>query len=225
MGRLVFMHKDNLGIREIAKIAGVSVATVSRVINTPDKTAPATREKVRAVIERYQYVPNLTARDMYGKDSNSFALFVYDLENPFFISLIKELHKIALQHKRTLLICDTESDAAKEREYFLYCKGIRVQGIIVTEGYENFFSNDTTNYRIAVMDRKGGPHYSCVRSDNRSGVITLVDYLYNLNHRRFGFAGLTDNIFSCAERKCWLQDISDTWISPSTPGAISKKAP
>lgn len=195
------MPKNNMGIRDIAKLAGVSVATVSRVINTPELATPATREKVRAIIREHHYIPNLTARNLYAKESNSFALFVYDLENPFFIALVKELHKIAFRDKRTFLICDTENNEEKEREYFRYCEGIRTKGVIFTEGEDNPIFHMETNQRIAIMDRSHSPKHSCVRSDNRAGMFTLVDYLYNLNHRTFGFAGLNDEMFSCSDRR------------------------
>ena len=195
------MSDHRIGIRGIAKLAGVSVATVSRVINSPDKVSPATLDSVNHIINKYNYIPNLNARNLYAKESNSFALFVYDLENPFFIALVKELNKIAFKHKRTLLICDTENNADKEREYFLYCQGIRTRGIIVTEGYINTVFYSESNQRIAILDRHDGIKGSCVRSNHRAGIFSAVDYLYNLNHRKFAFAGYTSNFYSVAERR------------------------
>lgn len=194
------MTKKSIGIREVAALAGVSVATVSRVINTPELTAEETRQRVNAVIQQHHYVPNLVARGLYTQNSNSFALFVYDLENPFFIALVKELHKIAFERKCTLLICDTESSPEKEKEYFHYCEGIRTRGIIFTEGFQHPDFLRNTEQALAFLDRDVGTGYASVRSDNRSGISMLMDYLYNLGHRIFGFAGYSPSACSCAGR-------------------------
>ena len=79
-----------IGIRDIAKMAGVSTATVSRVINNPEMTSEKVRKKVQKVIEEYNYIPNQPVKKIFSKTSNTIAVFIYDMENPFFISLIKE---------------------------------------------------------------------------------------------------------------------------------------
>ena len=84
------MNKKNLGIREIAKLAGVSVATVSRVINAPEKTSETIRDRVNRVILENNYVPNMNAKNLFAGTSNAFALFIYDMENPYFTPLIKK---------------------------------------------------------------------------------------------------------------------------------------
>lgn len=210
------MPKKNLGIRDIARLSGVSVATVSRVINTPEMTSDKVRERVNEIIEQYHYVPNLMARDLFAQTSKSFALFVYDLENPFFVSLVKELHKIAFEHKCTLLICDTETSAEKEMEYFRYCEGIRTKGIIFTEGFSSLHFLEKSTQTIAFLDRGVDTKYPVVRSDNGAGVSMLVDYLYNLNHRLFGFAGYAENTCSCADRcHAFLEALSARGITVS----------
>lgn len=196
------MVKKNMGIREIAKMAGVSVATVSRVINTPELASGKMREKVSAVIEEYHYVPNLGARNLFAQTSNSIALFVYDLENPFFVALVKELNKIALERKCTLLICDTESDLEKEWDYLQYCEGIRTKGIIFTEGFNNnMFIKNNTHQTLVFLDRHVSSKFTTVKSDNKAGIAMLIDYLYNLGHRVFGFAGFNENVTSSIERR------------------------
>lgn len=209
------MTKKRLGIRDIAKLAGVSVATVSRVINTPELTSEAVREKVSRIIEEYNYVPNITAGNLYSKNSNSFALFVYDLENPFFIALIKELHKIAFQKKCTLLICDTENSPEKEMEYFKYCEGIRTRGIIFTEGSSNSLSLEKSTQTFVFEDREISPQFSTVKSDNRKGISMAVDYLYNLDHRRIAFVGFDPEMNSGRERKeAYVDSLAEKGITP-----------
>lgn len=189
------MENKRIGIREIAKLSGVSVATVSRVINTPELTSEEVQKKVNAVISEYNYVPNLMAKNLFSKDYNSLAVFVLDLENPFFVALVKELNKIAFQHKQTLIICDTENNPEKEQEYLRYCEAIRVKGIIITEGLTNSSLYDIKiNQKLVFLDRKVSSKFTTVRSDSLTGITKGIDYLYNLNHRLFGFVGSTDSL-------------------------------
>ncbi|MEG2054002.1 MAG: helix-turn-helix transcriptional regulator, partial [Oscillospiraceae bacterium] len=88
------MEKKYSGIRDIAKVAGVSVATVSRVINTPDLVSKKTLEQVSRVIREQHYYPNLVARSLYNQTARSIALFVLDLDCAFFIALIRSLNRI-----------------------------------------------------------------------------------------------------------------------------------
>lgn len=182
--------KKFVGIRDIATLAGVSTATVSRVINQPDSTSPAIREKVQAVIRQYDYVPNQMAKNLFSQTSNSIALFIYDVNNPFFGALIRALNNITFDNQYTLLICDTENNKEKEEKYLRYCQGIRCTGSILTEGVNyDLFTDARFTQKISCLDRSIGRNYSCVTSDNYGGVQRLVDYLYNLNHRKIAYAG------------------------------------
>ncbi|HHV30173.1 LacI family DNA-binding transcriptional regulator [Acetivibrio mesophilus] len=196
------MKKNYIGIREIAQLAGVSIATVSRVINGSPKTSEEVRNRVNKIIEEYNYVPNITAKSMYSKNSKSIAIFVFDLDNPFFVSLVKSLNTIAFENGYTLLICNTENNSQKEIEYLKYCEGIRAKGIVLTEGYnKNVFWEKFQNQTFVFHDRQISEKYSSVKSDNTKGIQMLVDYLYNLNHRQIAFAGYTPAAKSCEERK------------------------
>ncbi|MEG1614330.1 MAG: LacI family DNA-binding transcriptional regulator, partial [Oscillospiraceae bacterium] len=196
------MNKKNIGIREIAKQAGVSVATVSRVINGTGNTSDEVNERVNKVVKEFNYIPNIVAKSMYSSTSNSIALFVLDLDNPFFISVIKELNAIAIKNGYTLLICDTENSPERENEYLNYCKGIRTKGIIFTEGYRsNLLNGDFENQNLVFHDRFISSAFSTVMSNNEKGIRILVDYLYNLNHRKIGYAGWLPSIKSSVERK------------------------
>ena len=111
------MDNNFLGIREIAQMANVSTATVSRVINHPEKCSEQTRKKVEKIIQENNYIPNETIKNIFSKSSNTIAIFIYDISNPFFTNLIMELNNICFKEHYTLLICDTENDIEKEKEY------------------------------------------------------------------------------------------------------------
>ncbi len=199
--------KKYIGIRDIATFANVSTATVSRVINQPESTSPEIREKVREVIRKYNYVPNQMAKNLFSQTSNSIAIFVYDLSNPFFIALTKALNNIAFDNHFTLLICDTENNKEKEEKYLRYCQSIRCTGSILTEGVDfDLFTGADYTQKISCLDRSIGKEYSFVTSDNYSGIQRLVDYLYNLNHRRIAYAGPKEPYQSAITRKTSYMD-------------------
>ena len=102
-----------LNIRDIAKLAGVSTATVSRVLNHPELTSPEIRARVQAIVQEHHYVPNQMVKSLFSHPADSIAVFVYDMANPFFIALIQELNRVAFDHKHALLICDTSNDIQK----------------------------------------------------------------------------------------------------------------
>ncbi|MEA5016055.1 MAG: LacI family DNA-binding transcriptional regulator [Candidatus Limiplasma sp.] len=195
------MNKKTVGIREIAKLSGVSVASVSRVINSPEKTSESIRRRVNEVIRAYNYVPNMNAKNLFSKTSNAFALFIYDMENPYFTALIKEMGQVALRNKCSLLICDTQNDPVLEAEYLRYCEAIHTHGIILTEGFNRGMDNfRRTTQRLIGLDRDIGGNHPCIHSDNAKGVHLLMDSLFNLNHRAIAFAGYVPSFRSCEER-------------------------
>jgi DNA-binding LacI/PurR family transcriptional regulator len=196
------MNKKNIGIREIAQLSGVSIATVSRVINGSSKASEEVRQKVNKVIEEYNYIPNIAAKNIFSKSSKSIAMFVLDLDNPFFVGLVKSLNKIAFDNGYALLVCNTENSPQREIEYLKYCEGIRTKGVIFTEGHNNNVLWDKFHNQTFVFhDRQMSEEYSSVRSDNAKGIRMLVDYLVNLNHRQIAFAGYNPAIKSVDERK------------------------
>ena len=106
-----------IGIRDIAKLAGVSTATVSRVINNPEMTSEKVRKKVQKVIEEYNYIPNQPVKKIFSKTSNTIAVFIYDMENPFFISLIKRTEPDMSGTQLYASYCDTGSNPELEKKY------------------------------------------------------------------------------------------------------------
>jgi len=173
-----------ISIRDVARLAGVSTATVSRVINHPELTSPDVRARVQAVIDEQRYVPNQSVKSLFSRSSDSIAIFIYDMSNPFFIRLIQELNRVAFANKHTLLICDTSNNAAKEHEYLDYCTATRVKSIILTEGFDFVANEENLRVPLVMFDRSGLHKWSSVQSDNAGSIANAVQYLFNLGHRR-----------------------------------------
>lgn len=202
--------KRELSIREIAEKAGVSIATVSRVINNPEQVSQAMLDRVLPVIEKYDYVPNLAAKNIFSRRANAIAIFVYDMRNPFFLAIIKQLNMLALENDFTLLICDTENDEQREREYFRYCRSVRVAGIVLTEGafldsFTRGLHGDVGNaqqqaIRLVSIDRPVGGDIPLITSDNEKAGYEITNHLIDLGHERIAFAGYNDQLRSIDER-------------------------
>ena len=173
-----------ISIRDVARMAGVSTATVSRVINHPEQTSPDVRARVQSIIDEQRYVPNQSVKSLFSSAADSIAIFIYDMSNPFFIKLIQELNQISFANKHTLLICDTSNNAAKEHEYLDYCTATRVKSIILTEGFDFVVNEENLRVPLVMFDRSGLHKWSSVQSDNVGSVANAVRYLHNLGHRR-----------------------------------------
>ncbi|GAB2046488.1 LacI family DNA-binding transcriptional regulator [Agathobaculum sp. TL06] len=201
------MKKDKtyLGIRDIARLAGVSIATVSRVLNDPKTTTEKSRKKVMDIVERYNYVPNIAAKNLYSGHSNSIALFVYDMTNPFYTQFIKYFNNIAMDNGYTVIIYDAEDSEEREKKFLEFCRGIRVAGIVYTAGSTRELiggGGEAFDFPIVVIDRKGfgdKASYS-VRANYYKGLSLLVGHIASLNHKEIGFITGPISIFSARER-------------------------
>ena len=102
-----------MNIREVARLAKVSTATVSRTINGSDKVTPETKERVQRAIEELRFYPNTWARALGSGRSSLYGLIISDITNPFFPELVKSFEDIAVQHGQEVLIANTNYDAAR----------------------------------------------------------------------------------------------------------------
>ena len=112
-------------VREIATLVGVSTATVSRVINEPKKVAPATVAMVQAVIEELHYEKKVAKK----KRSNTFAIIVLNITNPFFSELLDVIEDEAYHHGRCVLFFNSRARLRQERMYFHECENHQVDGV------------------------------------------------------------------------------------------------
>lgn len=193
--------KKYLSIRDIAKLANVSTATVSRVLNKPETTSKKTQEKVLKIVKQYEYLPNINAKNVFSKTYNSIAIFVYDIKNPFFTILISKLNSICTSNNYTLLIFDTENKVNNEKKDLDYCLAHNIDGIIVTEGINySLFSNTAILPPIVTLDRYL-ENFSAVKSENIKATKNAVNYLCNLNHKKIAFIGCSNKFESTEERK------------------------
>lgn len=120
-----------MNIKEIAKKAGVSVATVSRVLNHPENVAEETKNRIRSVMEESDYTPNWFARGLNMKKTNTLGLIIPDMLNPEYMEIAKGVEDVAHQKNCTILMCNCENDIEKERRYADIFLKRRIDGIVL----------------------------------------------------------------------------------------------
>lgn len=124
-----------MNIRTVAKKAGVSVATISRVLNHPDSVSDATKEHVLCVMKELSYTPNWFARGLNLNKTGVIALVVPDILNPVYTQIAKGVEDVARQRNYNILLCNTEDDEYKERDYIEMFISRRIDGLILSSSF------------------------------------------------------------------------------------------
>jgi DNA-binding LacI/PurR family transcriptional regulator len=117
--------------KDVARRAGVSIATVSRVINRQGSVTPKIRRKVEKTVAALGYQPSRTAQRLRAKRSRVLGLIISDIENPFFTSVIRGIEDLAYQRGYSLVLCNSDEDPEKERLYINVMRAEAVAGVIL----------------------------------------------------------------------------------------------
>jgi len=126
-----------MNIKEIARQAGVSVATVSRVLNHPETVAPKTRARILALMEQMDYKPNWFARGLNFNKTDTIALLIPNIMNPAYVEIAEGVESVANQKGYTVLLCITEGEDIKERKYIQTLIDRHIDGVILVSSLLN----------------------------------------------------------------------------------------
>lgn len=164
--------KKKVSIKDIARLSGVSVATVSRVINQNGRFSEETRRRVEKVIKEYHYTTNMTGKSLRESKSNTIGVIVPDISNELFAEIVLELEKYFFRKGYSVLICNTNEEEQKEAAYFRILESKTVDGILCISGSEDLPQEVlSTGIPIACIDRrpKGKNEVVYVESDHYLG--------------------------------------------------------
>lgn len=180
-------------IIDVARSAGVSVSTVSRVVRDHPDVRAETRQRVQAAIERLGYRPSPIARALVSGQTRLLALLVSDIANPFYPQLAKSVEQEAAQDDYTVVICNTDDRTAETRRYLERLLRQGLDGVIhasVARDEKVLLSLIGDPRRVVFTTRRpASGSVSYVVSDNRGGAAELTRHLLTLGHRRIGFIG------------------------------------
>ena len=170
-----------LKLEDVAKSAGVSPTTVSRVLNNRGYISEKTRKKVNDAIDMLGYFPNEVARSLYINKTNLVGLLFPNVFNPFYGAMVTELERQLSGKGYKVLICNTENDPVKEGEHLKMLLSNQVDGIIV--GSRNKPSEIYVKARLPIVaiDRTVSDKVPNVRSDNYRGAWMAAEHLIGIN--------------------------------------------
>lgn len=178
----------NMNIKEIAKQSGVSVATVSRVLNHPESVAPDTKERILNVIEESEYTPNWFARGLNFNKTNTIGLLIPNMLNPSHMEVAKGVEDVAHQKDYTVLLCNTENMIDKERRYVDSLVKRRIDGIVLVSSLLE--SEDVGGIRkqgipvVLIGENKGDvKNVPIVRIDCEGAAYKAVRHLLDIGYR------------------------------------------
>ncbi|MGC9311626.1 MAG: LacI family DNA-binding transcriptional regulator [Sediminispirochaetaceae bacterium] len=177
-------------MKDVAKAAGVSVMTVSRVINNKEYIAAETREKVEAALKKLNYKPNINARTLVTKKTDFLGLIVPDIANPFFSDLVKAAENIARNRGYSVILGDSGGDPAVEEEYIEAFRGRMCDAIIlIAPRVEDEVIRELNHTIPLVLVDRQIPDDDIIQVtvDNKYGALSAVEHLIGLGHRRIGF--------------------------------------
>jgi len=194
-----------MSLEEVAKRAGVSTATVSRVLNNVNVVKGSTRSRVMRAVAELNYHPNLHARSLAGGKSRTIGVIVSNLANPFFYDISHTVEMEAHKHSLEVVVANTDYDPDQLRRSVNLMIGRRVAGLllIVSERDPAIMDTLLDSNIPAVFYDVGAPqeNISNIRVNYRRGIERMVEYLHDLGHRRFAFIGHHSGLGPTGERE------------------------
>ena len=181
-----------VSVVDVAKKAGVSLGTVSNVLNRPERVAPATRNRVLAAIEELGFIRNEAARQLRAGRSRSIGLVVLDIRNPFFTDLAAGVELSAAGAGLSVVLCNSGDDVTREDHYLSLLQEQRASGILITPTARVVSPLQEIRRRgmpLVLVDRSSSRGQCSVSVDDVIGGQLAVEHLRSLGHRRIGFVG------------------------------------
>ncbi len=204
-------------IEDIALEAGVSTATVSRVLNNPDLVKPQTRERVLEVVRRHEYTPNSLARGLMTKKSKTVGVLIISITNAYYMEITEAMQRRFRDAGLMMLLAATDDRPELERAYIREFAARRADGIIVIDASEEnfsdgFFAREATRRPLVLIHSNAAITASPldqVYVDQRLGMRRVMDYLVGLGHREVallrGERGFSYDVKEAARAK-WLSE-------------------
>jgi DNA-binding LacI/PurR family transcriptional regulator len=212
-------------MKDVAERAGVSTATVSRVLNARGNVRSEVQAKVIQAVEALNYRPSRVARRLRTKGTQVIGLIITDIQNLFFTSVTRGIEDVASRNGYSLMLCDTDEDLDRERLYLEVMHDEHVAGIILASAAETGHDRQLYNGNIPIvaLDRliQDVP-LDTVLVDNVGGAMTAVSHLLSLGHRRIGLVTGQQPSTTARERQAGYEQALAKFHVPVRPALIRK---
>jgi len=182
-----------VNLKEIAKIAGVDVSTVSRALNDSDRVKPETKELIKRIAKQYNYVPDDIARGLVGKKTYSIGVIIPEFINTFYAEIIEGLESIFSTEGYSMLFGKSDFLPQNEIKYTNLFFRKRVDGIIacaISKECMDYIKKQKREMPVVLVDSfTYHQDFDSVSIDNAFGVQKVIEYLVQEGHRKIGFIG------------------------------------
>lgn len=199
-GRFV---KTSITTKQIAQRAGVSVGTVSHVLNRSATVSGSLRKRVEDVVRELDYQPSQLARGLRRRSTDLLGVIIPDITNPYFPRLVRGVEDVAYKEGFRLVLCNTDNNPAKELSYFNDLRSFNPAGILVIPAERTRFANDTLdgNCKIIFVDRC--PSWwagDAVVADNEDGGHQVGQYIARMGHQAIAVISGPSHIDAASDR-------------------------
>jgi LacI family transcriptional regulator len=198
-------------LADVARYAGVSLATASRVLNGSTRSVtPDLRERVLAAAEALAYVPNAHAQALARASTATIGVIVHDMSDPYFSEILRGVQQVASAHSRLVMVCNSYRDPERELAYVTLLQSQRVEALVMAgSGLDDAQYIERLEAHLQAFRAHGGRvvligrHHvsgSAVIPDNTGGAYALAQELIRLGHRRFGIISGPPLLTTTADR-------------------------
>lgn len=188
------MKKRNINIYDIASEAGVSIATVSRAMNRPEKVKPETMEKIQSIIKKANYTPNALAQSLVSKSTRTIGVIIGSISNPFYGEMVRAIEDKAADEGYTILLGNTDNKFQEEEKYIDVFLKKKVDGMIFAGGrmmedrYDKHINRIAKVIPVVLANHiLIGENIYCVLSDEAKGSVLAVEYLLKKGHKNIAY--------------------------------------
>ncbi|WP_392486735.1 LacI family DNA-binding transcriptional regulator [Haloimpatiens sp. FM7315] len=184
-------------IKDVAKEAGVSIATVSRVLNDINVVNEETKKKVQEAIKKLQYRPNIVARSLKTQKTSTIGIIIPDISSQFYPEIVRGAEDVANIYNYNIILCNTDLDTEKEMEYLRVLREKMVEGILyMSSSLQPKIFNLIDELQIPTVlieNRDEDKKYPSVTIDNEAGAFDAVNYLIKKGNKKIAYIGNKDN--------------------------------
>ena len=209
-------------IKDLARELGVSHSTVSRALRNSPEISPEMKEKIRNLARERNYRPNAHARNLVRKTTHYVGVIIPDIENPFYASLCKKMIRFFENNDYRVLICNSDRDPDKEKDYVSYLLEQQIDGLVMitSDAQEKTFSLIlSSGIPLVLIDHDGRTNgIDSVMGDNYYGAMLAVRHLLSLGYRKIGHIAGPDHADASIAR---LNGYMDAMTNAGLSGNVS----
>lgn len=211
-------------ITDVAKEAGVSVSTVSHVVNNTRFVKPETRARVMEAIQLLDYTPSISAQSLKKNVTHTIGMIVTSSTNPYFAEIVSHIESALYEAGFNLILCNSGQDFVKQRNYIRTLKGKRIDGLLVLESVvsDAFLKLvESCNFPVVLLDMEG-QRLASVTDDSEAGGYLATSYLIARGHREIGCISGPSDHHQSAQRYLGFKraldeagiELNPAWVLP-----------